>query len=110
MVRNLAWRTAMDELKAARPLAVVTGASSGIGYHLARCAAEHGYDLVVAADTSLTDAVRDFEALGAQVQAVQCDLASTEGVQHLRQAIGEREVDVLMANAGHGLGGAFLSQ
>lgn len=100
----------MDELKATRPLAVVTGASSGIGYHLARCAAEHGYDLVVAADTPLADAVLDFESLGAKVQAVQADLASTEGVQHLISAIGEREVDALMANAGHGLGGAFLQQ
>ncbi|HVE52314.1 MAG TPA: SDR family NAD(P)-dependent oxidoreductase [Ramlibacter sp.] len=100
----------MDETKAQRPLAVVTGASSGIGYHLARCAAEHGYDLIVAADTPLADAVQDFTALGAQVQAVQCDLASTEGVQHLLQAIGDREVDALMANAGHGLAGPFLAQ
>ena len=100
----------MDELKAPRPLAVVTGASSGIGYHLARCAAEHGYDLVVAADTPLADAVKAFEALGAGVQAVQCDLAEPEGVQHLITAIGEREVDALMANAGHGLGGSFLRQ
>ena len=100
----------MDEQKAPRPLAVVTGASTGIGYHLARCAAEHGYDLIVAADTPLADAVRDFQGLGAQVQAVQCDLATTEGVQHLVQAIGDREVDALLANAGHGLGGAFLSQ
>jgi short-subunit dehydrogenase len=100
----------MDEPKAARPLAVVTGASSGIGYHLARLAAQHGYDLVVAADTPLADAVRDFEALGAHVQAVQGDLASTEGVLHLIAAIGEREVDALMANAGHGLGGSFLAQ
>ena len=44
----------MDEIKARRPLAVVTGASSGIGYHLARCAAEHGYDLVVATPRSPT--------------------------------------------------------
>jgi short-subunit dehydrogenase len=100
----------MDELKAPRPLAVVTGASTGIGYHLARQAAEHGYDLIVAADTPLAEAVQDFQALGAQVQAVQCDLATTEGVQHLVQAIGEREVDALMANAGHGLSGSFLSQ
>lgn len=100
----------MDEPKAPRPLAVVTGASSGIGYHLARCAAEHGYDLVVAADTPLADAVRDFEALGARVQAVQADLATTVGVQHLIQAIGGRDVDALMANAGHGLGGSFLAQ
>jgi uncharacterized protein len=100
----------MDEPKAPRPLAVVTGASSGIGYHLARRAAEHGYDLVVAADTPLADAVREFAALGAQVQAVQADLATTAGVQHLIHAIGEREVDALMANAGHGLGGSFLAQ
>jgi len=100
----------MDELKARRPLAVVTGASSGIGYHLARCAAEHGYDLVVAADQPLADAVLDFQALGATAQAVQCDLATTEGVMHLIQAIGDREVDALMANAGHGLGGSFLAQ
>ncbi|HEY0822399.1 MAG TPA: SDR family oxidoreductase, partial [Ramlibacter sp.] len=100
----------MDELKAPRPLAVVTGASSGIGYHLALCAAEHGFDLVVAADTPLADAVLDFESMGAKVQAVQCDLATTEGVMHLIQAIGQREVDALMANAGHGLSGSFLAQ
>lgn len=100
----------MDELKAPRPLAVVTGASTGIGYHLARSAADHGYDLVVAADTPLADAVKVFEALGARVQAVQCDLATTEGVLHLMSAIGEREVDALMANAGHGLAGSFLAQ
>ena len=100
----------MDEPKAPRPLAVVTGASSGIGYNLARIAAEHGYDLIVAADTPLVEAVMDFESLGAKVQAVQCDLASTDGVMHLIQAIGDREVDALMANAGHGLGGSFLAQ
>jgi len=100
----------MDQPRAPRPLAVVTGASSGIGYHLARCAARHGFDLIVAADLPLGDAVRDFEALGAHVQAVQADLASTEGVLHLVQAIGAREVDALMANAGHGLGGSFLAQ
>lgn len=100
----------MDEIKAPRPLAVVTGASSGIGYHLARLAAEHGHDLVVAADTPLEQAVSDFQALGAKVDAVQADLASTDGVRKLIDCIGERQVDVLMANAGHGLGGPFLEQ
>lgn len=100
----------MEELKAPRPLAVVTGASSGIGYHLARIAAEHGYDLVVAADRALGPAVSDFEALGAHVDSVEADLATTEGVQQLIDCIGEREVDALMANAGHGLGGPFLEQ
>jgi short-subunit dehydrogenase len=100
----------MDESKAPRPLAVVTGASSGIGYHLAKLAAQHGYDLLVAADTPLQQAVQDFEALGAKVESVECDLASTEGVQQLIACIGSRKVDALMANAGHGLGGAFLEQ
>ncbi|MCE3272127.1 MAG: dehydrogenase/reductase oxidoreductase protein-like protein [Ramlibacter sp.] len=101
---------AMDELKATRPLAVVTGASSGIGYHLARCAAQHGYDLIVAADTPLLNAVKDLEALGASVEAVQVDLATTDGVQQLINCIDGRAVDALMANAGHGLGGSFLQQ
>lgn len=100
----------MDELKAPRPLAVVTGASSGIGYELAKQAAQHGYDLVVAADTPLEQACKDFEALGAKVDAVQCDLASNTGVQQLIDTIGGRQVDALCANAGHGLGGAFVDQ
>jgi short-subunit dehydrogenase len=93
----------------ARPLALVTGASSGIGYHLARCAVENGYDLVVAADTPLEEAVKDFSALGAQsVVQVQCDLATREGVEKVIEAVRGRQVDALMANAGHGLAGAFL--
>jgi uncharacterized protein len=100
----------MDELKATRPLAVVTGASSGIGYHLAKLAAEHGYDLIVAADMPLADAVRDFEALGAKVDTVECDLASKPGVDQLLACVGTRQVDALIANAGHGLGGAFMDQ
>jgi uncharacterized protein len=101
----------MEERKAPRPLAVVTGASSGIGYHLARIAAEHGYDLVVAADTPLDDAVADFKSLGCErVDAVQADLATRQGVDDLIDRLQGREVDALLANAGHGLGGPFLEQ
>lgn len=101
----------MDERKAPRPLAVVTGASSGIGYHLALLAVQHGYDLVVAADRPLKDAVADFKAAGAQeVHAVETELASRQGVDQLINELQGHEVDALMANAGHGLGGAFLDQ
>jgi len=101
----------MQDLKAPRPLAVVTGASSGIGYHLARLAAEHGYDLVVAADTPLDQAAQDFKAFGAQrVDACQVELASKQGVDELLARLQGREVDALLANAGHGLGGGFLDQ
>ena len=101
----------MDEIKAPRPLAVVTGASSGIGYHLALLAAQHGYDLVVAADRPLQQAVADFKAAGAQqVHAVETELASRQGVDQLVNQLQGHEVDALLANAGHGLGGAFLDQ
>lgn len=93
-----------------RPLAVVTGASSGIGYELARLFAEDGYDLVVAADTALAEAVQGLEHLGARVEAVQADLATEEGVQTLVDRIGDRPVDALAANAGHGLGQGFLDE
>jgi uncharacterized protein len=93
-----------------RPLAVVTGASSGIGYELAKLCAENGYDLVVAADRPLQEAQQTFRGLGAEVTAVESDLATVEGVDELYDAIGGRPVDALLANAGHGLGRAFLDQ
>ena len=94
-----------------RPLAVVTGASSGIGYELARLAAEQGHDLVIAADRpELVEAEQAFRALGAEVRAVQVDLATPGGCETLIAAVGGRPVDVLMANAGEGLGHAFLEQ
>jgi short-subunit dehydrogenase len=94
-----------------RPLAVVTGASSGIGYELARRCAVEGFDLVVAADEPrVGDAAHDFEALGARVDAIEVDLASLEGVDSLYRVLNGRVPDALLANAGEGLGGGFLEQ
>lgn len=94
-----------------RPLAMVTGASSGIGYELARLCAENGYDLVIAADRpEIVEAAQAFRGMGARVDHIQVDLAERAGVDRLIQLAGSRPVDVLMANAGHGLGGAFLDQ
>ena len=95
----------------ARPLAVVTGASTGIGYELAKCCAREGLDLVVAADEAeIKKAAEDFEALGADVDALEVDLATLEGVDKLYEKIGGRPIDVLIANAGRGLGKGFLDQ
>ncbi|HWK33019.1 MAG TPA: SDR family NAD(P)-dependent oxidoreductase [Hyphomicrobium sp.] len=94
-----------------RGLAVVTGASTGIGYELARCCAEHGYDLVVAADEpEIMTAAEEFRRIGATVEAVEADLATSEGVGKLYAALRGREVSALLANAGRGLAGGFLDQ
>jgi short-subunit dehydrogenase len=89
---------------------VVTGASSGIGYELAKLCAENGFDLVLAADEPLQSAAGACRELGASVDTVEVDLATTSGVDELVNRVGERTVDALLANAGHGLGQAFLDQ
>ena len=94
-------------------LAVVTGASSGIGYELARCAAAEGYDLVIAADeTEIHDAATKLRETGVAVEAVETDLATEDGVERLvDRVVGiDRPIDMLMANAGRGLGEGFLDQ
>jgi short-subunit dehydrogenase len=95
---------------ALRPLAVVTGASSGIGLELARECARNGLDLIVAADRPLEAAIGDLRALGAAVEAVEADLATPEGIEMLYTQVAGRPVAVLIANAGHGLGKGFLDQ
>lgn len=92
-----------------RPLAVVTGASSGIGYEIARILGSEGYDLLIAAeDGELEAAKRDLEDL-TSVESVRVDLARSEGVEELHERIHSREghVDALVLNAGIGAGGAF---
>lgn len=90
--------------------AIVTGASSGIGLELARLAARDGYDLLVVADTPLVDASAALKDEGVAVESVETDLSTIEGVDRLLAAAGGRRVDLLCANAGHGLGGGFLDQ
>ena len=95
----------------ANGLAVITGASSGIGLELARQFAEHGFDLIVAAeDDELTAAAGSLDGADVQVDAVRVDLATPAGVEQLYERIqaSNRPVDALALNAGIGSGGAFV--
>jgi short-subunit dehydrogenase len=98
-------------MEASRPFAVVTGGSTGIGYELARCCAERGFDLLIASDDgAIDDAAGRLRASGVDVEALTLDLATPDGAARLVEAVRERPVDALLANAGHGLGHAFLDQ
>ncbi|MGA9015052.1 MAG: SDR family NAD(P)-dependent oxidoreductase [Acetobacteraceae bacterium] len=95
----------------ARPFAILTGASTGIGFELARECIEHGYDILIAADEpEIQQAASRLRRNGAAVEAVQADLATMEGVDRLYAAAHGRQVDALLANAGRGLGRSFLDQ
>jgi short-subunit dehydrogenase len=100
----------MDSATTPRPLALVTGASSGIGLELARQFAENGFDLVVTAeDAELAAAAREVEQAGAVVQSVQVDLRTSAGVDELWShvtALG-RPLEAAALNAGVGRGGPF---
>jgi short-subunit dehydrogenase len=95
----------------ANKFAIVTGASTGIGFELASIAVENGYDLLVVADEPLIDAAAaDFRRHGVEVTSIEADLATLEGVDQLLAAAGGRQIDLLCANAGRGLGHGFLDQ
>src|ERR1700710_2833812 len=98
-------------MSASRPFAIVTGASTGIGFELAKRCTKEGYDLLIAADEpEIEKAAASLRGGGTNVEALQADLATTEGVDRLYAAMKGRQVDALLANAGRGLGHAFLDQ
>lgn len=96
-----------------RPFAVVTGASSGIGFELAKVFAEEGFDLLVTAeDAEIEAAQRELNQLTASVECTRLDLSREEEVVRLYERIQAtaRPVDVLCLNAGIGEGGDFARE
>jgi short-subunit dehydrogenase len=92
-----------------RPLALVTGASTGIGRELAKQFACNDFDLIVTAkDGALDDAARELEALGASVDSIRLDLPEPGGVDELWAFVAGRPLAAAALNAGRGAGGAFV--
>ena len=88
----------------ANKFAIITGGSTGIGAELVKLAVKDGYDVLAAADTPFQ------ESFDGNVETLDVDLSTLEGVDRLLARANGRQVDLLCANAGHGLGHAFLDQ
>jgi len=95
----------MEENNLNKPLAVITGASSGVGYELAKQFAKNGYDLIIISENpAIVEAAQACSALGAQVESYVIDLADYNGVDELKNKIEEfeRPVEVVSINMGIG--------
>ncbi|HET8565609.1 MAG TPA: SDR family NAD(P)-dependent oxidoreductase [Solirubrobacterales bacterium] len=96
-----------------RPFAVVTGASSGIGFELAKVFAEEGFDLLITAeDEEIAAAQRELNQIAAGVECTREDLSTEQGVERLYERIQAtaRPVDAIALNAGIGAGGDFARE
>ncbi len=92
-------------------LALVTGASTGIGYELAIQFAKNGFDLLIVADEEgINEAKVALEKIGGKVYALQADLTQSESVEKVAQAVKDTGVRLtaLALNAGRGASGDFL--
>ncbi len=94
-----------------KPFAIVTGASTGIGFELAKQCLDNGFDVLIAAnEPAIEDAAAKLRGAGGSVDAVEADLSGPEGVDKLYAAAKGRPIAALLANAGRGLGHGFLDQ
>jgi short-subunit dehydrogenase len=94
-----------------RPVALVTGASSGIGRELARQLARHGHDIILTARrrAPMEMLTEELRATGIAVTAIEADLSRSGAAAALAGEITARglAVDVLINNAGLGAAGRF---
>lgn len=96
-----------------RPLAVITGSSSGIGLELAKIFAKNGYDLVIVAENDeIFAAQTELEKNGSRVHAYEIDLSNYTNVEEFYHILKDlnRPIEVIALNAGIGVGGSFAKQ
>ncbi len=96
-----------------RKFAVITGASSGIGFELAKVCIANGFDVLVCAEgADIETAASTLNGDGGTAMPLQADLTTPEGCEQLVLAVktANRQLDALILNAGVGLGKAFLDQ
>jgi uncharacterized protein len=94
----------------ANQLALVTGASSGIGLSLATELAARGYDLIVCSSGErLAASITAMRTHSVEIAEVRADLATNEGVDRLWEQVTAtgRNLDIACLNAGVGVGGLF---
>ncbi|WP_277983298.1 SDR family NAD(P)-dependent oxidoreductase [Sphingomonas faeni] len=94
-----------------RPLAIVSGGSSGIGLELAKQFAANGFDIALSASSDrVQSAAEELRALGAEAYPHQADASTFEGVEDFWTFVSSlgRPVEIAALNVGIGLGGAFV--
>ena len=97
-------------MTATRPLALVTGGSSGIGFELAARLAERGHDVAISGQSErVHDAAKELEALGVEAYPLRADAATFNGVEAFWRFVADlgRPINVACLNVGIGVGGAF---
>ena len=92
-------------MTATRPLALVTGGSSGIGFELAARLAERGHDVAISGQSErVHDAAKELEALGVEAYPLRADAATFDGVEG-HEAAGRRPPLDVRAREGRPSGG-----
>lgn len=97
-------------MSSSRPLALVSGASSGIGFELAAQFVRHGYDVAISGSSDrVYSAAAELKELGGQAYAYKADAATYAGVEGFWQFVVQlgRQVDAAVLNVGIAMSGTF---